>query len=76
MNSSRLAVHNVSVTEILRVEKIMRSYVRGFLSLTRLAPDIVEVLLDAGQSTNLPLQQLMRALPSRWNVQRVRLRLR
>ena len=65
-----------SATELAEAEKITRSFVTRLLNLTLLAPDIVEALLDGRQSTKLPLQELMQAVPSRWDVQRTRLRFR
>ncbi len=59
-----------SVSEIAEAEKIDRSYVNRLLRLTLLAPDIQEAILDGRQPKGMQLEELTRAMPSEWGVQR------
>jgi hypothetical protein len=62
-----------STTELVEAEGLTRSFVNRLLRLTLLAPDIVEAILDGRQPKGMQLEDLARALLSRWNKQRQRL---
>ena len=51
-------------------EKIDRGYVGRILQLTLLAPDIIEMILDGRQPTELGLPRLMEPFPVEWDHQR------
>ena len=53
-------------------EKINSSYVSRLLRLTLLAPDIVEAILDGQQPSEMMLPELMKGVPTIWEVQRWR----
>ena len=59
-----------SVSEITEAEKIDRSYVNRLLRLTLLAPDIQEAILEGRQPKGMQLEELTRAMPMEWGVQR------
>jgi hypothetical protein len=59
-----------SASEIAEAEKVTRSFVNRLLRLTLLAPDIQEAILDGRQPKGMQLEELTRALPSRWHEQR------
>jgi hypothetical protein len=59
-----------SVAELAAAEKINESYVCRVLRLTLLAPDIVEVVLDGRQPTELQMDVLLRPFPAEWCKQR------
>jgi hypothetical protein len=52
-----------TIQDLAAAEKINRSYVRGLLRMTLLAPDIVEAILDGRQPHEMTLFVLMRPLP-------------
>ena len=52
-----------TVAELAAAEKINESYVCRVLRLTLLAPDIVEVVLDGRQPTELQMDFLLRPFP-------------
>jgi len=56
--------------EIATAEKINASYVGRVLRLTLLAPDIVEVILDGRQPTEVTLAVLMKPFSVAWDRQR------
>ncbi len=51
-------------------EAINSSHLSRILRLTLLAPDIVEVILDAQQLKRLKLAELLRGIPAAWEEQR------
>lgn len=61
---------HATIAEIAEAEKINESYVSRVLRLTLLAPDIVEVILDGHQPTNMTLAVLMRPFPVEWDGQK------
>ncbi|MBX3516797.1 MAG: hypothetical protein KF815_07635 [Rhodospirillales bacterium] len=61
---------HASVSEIAEAEKIDRSFVNRLLRLTLLAPDIQEAILDGRQPKGMQLEELTRAMPVEWGVQR------
>jgi hypothetical protein len=61
-----------SVSDIGEAESISKSYVSRILRLALLAPDIIEMILDARSDQALTLEQLERPLPARWDEQRQR----
>jgi hypothetical protein len=61
-----------SVSDIGEAESISKSYVSRILRLALLAPDIIEMILDARLDQALTLEQLERPLPARWDEQRQR----
>jgi hypothetical protein len=58
------------VTEIAAAERILKSYVSRILRLSRLAPDLVEVILGGWADQRLMLERLERPLPPNWQHQR------
>jgi hypothetical protein len=61
-----------STAEIADAEKVTRSFVNRPLSMTFLAPDIVESLLEGSQPKGVQLEDLTRATSSGWEEQRRR----
>lgn len=61
-----------SVAQLAAAEKINESYVCRVLRLTLLAPDLVELILDGRQPTELQMDELLKPLSAEWNRQRVR----
>ncbi len=59
-----------TVEEIAAAEMINASSVSRVLRMTRLAPDIVEAILDGRQPTDITLAVLMRPFPVAWGEQR------
>jgi hypothetical protein len=59
-----------SIAEIAEAEKINRSFVSRVLTLTLLAPDIQEAILEGLQAKGLQLEELMGAMPGAWEEQR------
>ena len=59
----------VSISELVKSEKIDRGYLGRILLLTLLAPDIVEAILDGRQPTELGLPKLMKPFPVIWTEQ-------
>lgn len=60
--------------EIAEREGIAPSYVTRLLSLTLLAPEIVEVIMDGKQIPALTLERLLEPFSENWADQRYRLR--
>jgi hypothetical protein len=61
-----------SATELAEAEKITRSYITRLLSLTLLAPDIQEAILDGGKPNGMMLKQLTGSMSNVWDEQRER----
>lgn len=59
-----------TIAELAEREGIALSYVTRMLQLTRLAPDLVETILDGGQVPNLTVEALRLTLPDIWTDQR------
>jgi hypothetical protein len=59
-----------SAGELAEAEDVTRSFVNRLLRLTLLAPDIVEAILEGWQPKGLVLEELTRAMPTGWPVQR------
>lgn len=59
--------HHGSLTELAAAEKVDRSFLGKLLSLTLLAPDLVEALLEGRCEVGLPL--LLRPFPASWHEQ-------
>jgi hypothetical protein len=59
-----------STAGIAEAEKINRSFVSRVLTLTLLAPDIQEAILEGRQAKGLQLEELMGAMPGAWEEQR------
>jgi hypothetical protein len=59
-----------SAGEIAESESITRSYIIRLLSLTLLAPDIVEAILDGRPPKVMQFDELTRVMPSGWGEQR------
>ncbi len=62
-----------SITDLAEQEKVTPSYVNRLLSLTVLAPDITEAILDGHQPKGLKLAELLRETPLDWTEQRAAL---
>jgi hypothetical protein len=60
----------VSSAELAKAEKVNDSYLSRILSLTLLAPDIIETILTGRQPSTLQLDDLLKPLPSAWERQR------
>ena len=58
-----------SITEMAEAERLDRGYMGRLLQLTLLAPEIVEAVLDGGDSTP-DLPQAMAPWPAAWDQQR------
>lgn len=61
---------HASVEEIAAAEAINPSYVSRVLRLSLLAPNLVEQILNGGQSNSLSLARLMVQFPATWVEQR------
>jgi hypothetical protein len=61
-----------TIDDLAAGEKINSSYVSRLLRLTLLAPDIVEAILDGQQPSEMMLPELMKGVPTTWEVQRWR----
>lgn len=59
-----------SASELAAHEKITDSYVARMLSLTLLAPDITQAILEGRQPKGLKLATLLRGIPLAWEEQR------
>lgn len=59
--------HHGSLTDLAAAEKLDRSFLGKLLSLTLLAPDLVEAILDGRCDASLPA--LLRPLPACWHEQ-------
>jgi hypothetical protein len=64
------AGHYGTIDELAAAEKINSSYVSRLLSLTRLAPSIVEAILDGRQPEGMALPGLMEPFPVESDTQR------
>jgi hypothetical protein len=62
-----------SVSELATAEKLDRGYLGRILTLTLLAPDIVEAILDGQQPAELGVHVLREGFPVEWGEQRVTL---
>lgn len=58
-----------TVAELAERERIASSYMTRVLSLTLLAPDIVEAILDGKQGPNVTLGSVLRPFPLDWSGQ-------
>jgi hypothetical protein len=58
-----------SVSGMAAAEKIERGYIGTLLRLTRLAPDLVEAILDGRAPDALTLPRLMEPFPLAWAAQ-------
>ena len=59
-----------SITELAEHNGVDPAYVRRFLHLTLLAPDIIERILDGKEPSGLSLAKLLREMPVLWGEQR------
>ena len=59
-----------SVSELAAAEKLDRGYLGRILTLTLLAPDIVEAVLDGRQPAELGVHVLREGFPVEWGEQR------
>ena len=59
-----------SAGELAEAEGVTRSFVNRLLRLTLLGPDIIEVILDGRQPTDMTLAVLMRPFAVEWTEQR------
>ena len=59
--------HHASLTELAAAEKVDRSFLVKLLSLTLLAPDLVEAILEGRCDAGLPT--LLRPFPASWHEQ-------
>ena len=59
-----------SIAEIAEAKKIHRSFVSRLLTLTLLAPDIQEAIIEGRQAKGMQLEELTRAVPGVWEEQR------
>ena len=62
-----------SVSELAAAEKLDRGYLGRILMLTRLAPDIVEAIMDGRQPAELGGHVLREGFPMEWGDQRASL---
>jgi hypothetical protein len=62
----------VTIAELAKREGIAPSYMTRVLRLTLLAPDIIEVIMDGRQATEVTLTRLMEPFPVDWK-QRIEL---
>jgi len=58
---------HASLTELAAAEKVDRSFLGKLLSLTLLAPDLVEAILEGSCDASLPT--LLRPFPASWHEQ-------
>ena len=65
-----------SVTELAAREKLDRGYLGKILTLTLLAPDIVEMIMDGRQPAELGVHVMREGFPVEWGEQRSRLGIR
>jgi hypothetical protein len=64
-----------SAAELAAAEKVNPSYLSRVLRLTRLAPDLVDTILEGRQQANLSLLKLLAGFPAEWSAQRSKLEL-
>lgn len=62
-----------SVSELAAAEKLDRGYLGRILTLTLLAPDIVEAIMDGRQPPELGLHVLREGFPVEWTEQKAAL---
>jgi hypothetical protein len=74
----RLLEHGAYATieEVAAVENINTSYVSRVLRLTLLAPDIIEMIVDGRQPSDVTLAELLKPLPVGWKDQALLFRIR
>jgi hypothetical protein len=65
---------HASISELAAAEKLDRGYLGRILTLTLLAPDIVEAILDGRQPPSLDVRALRKGFPVEWEEQRKALR--
>src|SRR4029434_6249868 len=58
------------IAELAKALGLDRCYVRRILSLTSLAPDIVEAIVEGCEPSGLSLERLVKGLPMQWDEQR------
>jgi hypothetical protein len=58
-----------TIEELARGERVNRGYMSRVLRLTRLAPDIVEAILDGRQPEGMRLEELLDGFPMEWDRQ-------
>jgi hypothetical protein len=68
----RLLTGNESLTDIARAEGVTDRYVRSFIDLAFLAPDVVSGILEGQQPAHLSSEALTR-LPIGWHDQKTKL---
>lgn len=61
-----------TIAELAEREGIAPSYMTRVLRLTRLAPDIVQAILDGRQGPEVTLALVLEPVPAAWNEQRQR----
>ena len=59
-----------NLTELAAAEKVTLPYLTSILQFAHLAPDLVEMILDGRQPTELTLRAISRDLPIEWAAQR------
>jgi hypothetical protein len=62
-----------TIAELAEHEGIAPSYMTRVLHLTLLAPNIVEVILDGTQGSQVTLERLLGQFPVEWTLQRQRI---
>lgn len=62
--------YHPSIRDLAKAEDVDRNYVGRLLSLTLLAPDVVEAILDGRAPAALDMAALMAGCPARWDEQR------
>jgi len=60
---------HATVAELAAAERVNPSYASRVLRLTRLAPDLVEAILDGRQAAGVTLELLLRPFPVLWSEQ-------
>jgi hypothetical protein len=59
-----------SITELAAALGVDRCYVRRILTLTTLAPDLVQAIVEGRESSGLSLERLVKGFPFAWDAQR------
>lgn len=59
-----------NLTELAAAEKVTLPYLTNILQIARLAPDLVEMVLNGRQPADLTLRDLTRSVPIEWDAQR------
>jgi hypothetical protein len=62
-----------TIEELAKHEKVNRGYMSRVLRLTRLAPDVIEAILDGRQGPEVTLAKLLEGFPLGWAEQRTHL---